>query len=64
MPQPRFYDVHKLEEELFAMVAEGRGILAADESNATMTKRLEAAAAERDSGQPADSDGPARGAIR
>jgi fructose-bisphosphate aldolase class I len=31
-----------LEETAQAMVAEGRGILAADESNATMTKRLEA----------------------
>jgi fructose-bisphosphate aldolase class I len=31
-----------LEETAQAMVAEGKGILAADESNATMTKRLEA----------------------
>jgi fructose-bisphosphate aldolase class I len=31
-----------LEETARAMVAEGKGILAADESNATMTKRLEA----------------------
>jgi fructose-bisphosphate aldolase, class I len=34
--------VARLEETAQAMVAEGRGILAADESNATMTKRLEA----------------------
>jgi fructose-bisphosphate aldolase, class I len=35
-----------LEETARAMVAEGRGILAADESNATMTKRLEAVGVE------------------
>jgi fructose-bisphosphate aldolase class I len=34
--------VARLEETAQAMVAEGRGILAADESNATMTKRLDA----------------------
>jgi fructose-bisphosphate aldolase class I len=34
--------VARLKETAHAMVAEGRGILAADESNATMTKRLEA----------------------
>jgi fructose-bisphosphate aldolase, class I len=40
--------VHRtgLDETAQAMVAEGRGILAADESNATMTKRLEAVGAE------------------
>jgi fructose-bisphosphate aldolase, class I len=32
----------RLEDTAQAMVAEGKGILAADESNATMTKRLEA----------------------
>jgi fructose-bisphosphate aldolase, class I len=36
----------RLEETAQAMVAEGRGILAADESNATMTKRLEAVGVE------------------
>jgi fructose-bisphosphate aldolase class I len=36
----------RLEETAQAMVAEGKGILAADESNATMTKRLEAVGAE------------------
>jgi fructose-bisphosphate aldolase class I len=35
-------DRARLEETAQAMVAEGKGILAADESNATMTKRLEA----------------------
>ena len=35
-------DRRGLEETAQAMVAEGKGILAADESNATMTKRLEA----------------------
>jgi fructose-bisphosphate aldolase, class I len=35
-----------LEETARAMVAKGRGILAADESNATMTKRLEAVGVE------------------
>ena len=35
-------DRTRLEETAQAMVAAGRGILAADESNATMTKRLEA----------------------
>ncbi len=34
-------DRARLEETAQAMVAEGKGILAADESNATMTKRLE-----------------------
>jgi fructose-bisphosphate aldolase, class I len=38
--------VARLEETAQAMVAEGRGILAADESNATMTKRLEAVGVE------------------
>jgi fructose-bisphosphate aldolase, class I len=36
----------RLQETAQAMVAEGRGILAADESNATMTKRLEAVGVE------------------
>jgi fructose-bisphosphate aldolase, class I len=36
----------RLEQAAQAMVAEGRGILAADESNATMTKRLEAVGVE------------------
>jgi fructose-bisphosphate aldolase, class I len=36
----------RLEETAQAMVAAGRGILAADESNATMTKRLEAVGVE------------------
>ncbi|MBD0283443.1 MAG: fructose-bisphosphate aldolase class I [Thermoleophilaceae bacterium] len=35
-------DRARLEETAQAMVAQGKGILAADESNATMTKRLEA----------------------
>ena len=35
-----------LEATAHALVAEGRGILAADESNATMTKRLESVGAE------------------
>jgi fructose-bisphosphate aldolase, class I len=35
-------DRTRLEETARAMVAEGKGVLAADESNATMTKRLEA----------------------
>jgi fructose-bisphosphate aldolase class I len=35
-------DRARLKETAQAMVAEGKGILAADESNATMTKRLEA----------------------
>jgi fructose-bisphosphate aldolase class I len=35
-------DRARLEETAQALVAQGRGILAADESNATMTKRLEA----------------------
>ena len=39
-------DRARLEETAQAMVAEGRGILAADESNATMTKRLEAVGVE------------------
>jgi fructose-bisphosphate aldolase class I len=39
-------DRARLEEAAQAMVAEGRGILAADESNATMTKRLEAVGVE------------------
>jgi fructose-bisphosphate aldolase class I len=39
-------DRARLEETARAMVAEGRGILAADESNATMTKRLEAVGVE------------------
>src|SRR3954470_18260954 len=34
-----------LEETAHAMLARGKGILAADESNATMTKRLEAVGA-------------------
>jgi fructose-bisphosphate aldolase class I len=38
--------VARLQETAQAMVAEGRGILAADESNATMTKRLEAVGVE------------------
>jgi fructose-bisphosphate aldolase class 1 len=37
-------DRARLEETAQAMVADGRGILAAGESNATMTKRLEAIA--------------------
>jgi fructose-bisphosphate aldolase class I len=36
----------RLEETALAMVAAGKGILAADESNATMTKRLEAVGVE------------------
>ena len=39
-------DRARLEETAQAMVGEGRGILAADESNATMTKRLEAVGVE------------------
>jgi fructose-bisphosphate aldolase, class I len=39
-------DRTRLEETAQAMVAERKGILAADESNATMTKRLEAVGAE------------------
>jgi fructose-bisphosphate aldolase class I len=39
-------DPARLEETAQAMVAEGKGILAADESNATMTKRLEAVGVE------------------
>jgi fructose-bisphosphate aldolase class I len=39
-------DRARLEETAQAMVAKGRGILAADESNATMTKRLEAVGVE------------------
>jgi fructose-bisphosphate aldolase class I len=39
-------DRERLEATAQAMVAEGRGILAADESNATMTKRLEAVGVE------------------
>jgi fructose-bisphosphate aldolase, class I len=39
-------DRARLEETAQAMVAAGKGILAADESNATMTKRLEAVGAE------------------
>jgi fructose-bisphosphate aldolase class I len=39
-------DRERLEETAQAMVGEGRGILAADESNATMTKRLEAVGVE------------------
>jgi fructose-bisphosphate aldolase, class I len=39
-------DRARLEETAQAMVADGRGILAADESNATMTKRLEAVGVE------------------
>jgi fructose-bisphosphate aldolase, class I len=39
-------DRARLEETAQAMVAEGKGILAADESNATMTKRLEAVGVE------------------
>jgi fructose-bisphosphate aldolase class I len=39
-------DGTRLEETAQAMVAERKGILAADESNATMTKRLEAVGAE------------------
>jgi fructose-bisphosphate aldolase, class I len=39
-------DRARLEETAQAMVAQGRGILAADESNATMTKRLEAVGVE------------------
>ena len=38
--------VARLQETAQAMVADGRGILAADESNATMTKRLEAVGVE------------------
>ncbi|MEK6230035.1 MAG: class I fructose-bisphosphate aldolase, partial [Actinomycetota bacterium] len=38
--------VEALQATARAMVAPGRGILAADESNATMTKRLEAVGAE------------------
>jgi fructose-bisphosphate aldolase class I len=39
-------DQARLRETARAMVAEGKGILAADESNATMTKRLEAVGVE------------------
>ena len=39
-------DLARLEETAQAMVAAGKGVLAADESNATMTKRLEAVGAE------------------
>jgi fructose-bisphosphate aldolase class I len=39
-------DRARLEETAQAMVAEGKGILAADESNATMSKRLEAVGVE------------------
>jgi fructose-bisphosphate aldolase class I len=39
-------DRARLEETAQAMVADGKGILAADESNATMTKRLEAVGVE------------------
>jgi fructose-bisphosphate aldolase class I len=39
-------DRARLEKTAQAMVAEGKGILAADESNATMTKRLEAVGVE------------------
>ena len=39
-------DLARLEETARAMVAEGSGILAADESHATMTKRLEAVGVE------------------
>ena len=39
-------DLQTLEDTAHEMVAEGKGILAADESNATMTKRLEAVGVE------------------
>src|SRR5215475_10289358 len=37
--------MHELETTAAALVADGKGILAADESNKTMTKRMEAAGA-------------------
>ena len=44
---------HRLEVVAQALVAEGKGILAADETSPTLTKRLAAAGIEFDRGEPA-----------